>query len=148
LTTDAHLVPATRGGFGIAGKVVARTSRIFNSGVESFLGGNAVMRADVGYSPEGIVTFANLRVNAPQFRVTRGGGRYDPANGKLALTADASSRQYGPITARMSGTAADPVILIHAPRPGVGVGLADLDARIVGRGDAYAVTAKGGTTYG
>lgn len=148
LTTDAKLVPAAHSGFGIAGKVVARTSRIFNSGVESFLGGNAVMRADVGYSPEGIVTFGNVRLNAPQFRVTRGGGRYDPASGKINFTADASSRQYGPLSARMSGTATDPVILIHAPRPGVGVGLADLDARIVGRNGAYAVTAKGGTTYG
>ncbi|OJV27923.1 translocation/assembly module TamB domain-containing protein [Sphingomonas sp. 67-36] len=148
LTTDAKLVPAARGGFGITGKVVAQTREIFNSGARSFLGGNAVMRADVGYAPDGVVTFGNLRLNAPQFRVTRGQGRYELASGRLAVSADAYSTQYGPLFARVSGSATDPVVLLRAPRPGVGVGLADLNARIVGRGGAYAVTATGGTTYG
>src|SRR3546814_6504907 len=44
LTTDAHLVPGAKGGFRIAGHVVARTSQIFNSGVRGFLGGNALDR--------------------------------------------------------------------------------------------------------
>ena len=44
------------------------------TGARTFLGGNAIVRADIGYSPEGIVTFRNLRMNAPQFRVTRGRG--------------------------------------------------------------------------
>ncbi|WEK42691.1 MAG: translocation/assembly module TamB domain-containing protein [Candidatus Sphingomonas colombiensis] len=148
LTTDAKLVPAARGGFGVVGKVVAQTREIFNSGARSFLGGNAVVRADVGYSPEGLVTFANLRLNAPQFRIRRGEGHYELASGKLAATVDASSTQYGPLFARVNGSATDPVVLLRAPRPGVGVGLADLNARIVGKGGAYAVTATGGTTYG
>ena len=33
LTTDANLVPGTNGGFGIKGRVVARTEKLFNSGV-------------------------------------------------------------------------------------------------------------------
>lgn len=148
LTTDAKLVPAARGGFGIAGKVVAQTREIFNAGARGFLGGNAIMRADVGYSPDGIVTFTNLRLNAPQFRVTRGEGRYALGSGKLAASIDASSARYGPLFARVSGSASDPVLLLRAPRPGVGVGLVNLDARIVGKGGAYAVTATGGTTYG
>ncbi|MFT3975853.1 MAG: translocation/assembly module TamB domain-containing protein [Sphingomonas bacterium] len=148
LTTDAKLVPAPHGGFGIVGKVVAQTREIFSSGAKSFLGGNAVMRADVGYAPEGAVTFANLRLNAPQFRVTRGEGRYDLASGRVTASADAWSAQYGPLFARMSGSASDPVVLLRAPKPGVGVGLVDLNARVVGRGGAYAVTATGGTTYG
>lgn len=148
LTTDARLVPAARGGFGISGRIVAQTRQIFNSGARTFLGGNAVMRADVGYAPEGLVTFTNLRLNAPQFRVTHGEGRYELNNGRLAVSADAYSTQYGPLFARVSGSATDPIVLLRAPRPGVGVGLADLNARIVGRNGAYAVTATGGTTYG
>ncbi|WP_267382148.1 MULTISPECIES: translocation/assembly module TamB domain-containing protein [unclassified Sphingomonas] len=146
LTTDANLV-TTPAGFGIKGRVVATTARIFNDGARSFLGGDAVMRADVGYAPNGLITFSNLRMNAPQFRVTRGEGRYAP-NGQLLVSADAYSTQYGPLTARVSGTVNDPVVLLEAAHPGVGVGLVGLKARIVGRGGAYAVLASGGTQYG
>ena len=148
LSTDAKLVPGARGGFGITGRVVAQTKQLFNSGVRDFLGGNAVVRSDIGYSPEGIVTFANLRMNAPQFRITRGEGRFDPASGAVAVSADAYSTQYGPLTARVTGSADAPVVVLRAARPGVGVGLVNLNARIVGRGGAYAVNASGGTNYG
>ena len=148
LSTDAKLVPGARGGFGITGRVVAQTKQLFNSGVRDFLGGNAVVRSDIGYSPEGIVTFANLRMNAPQFRITRGEGRFDPASGAVAVSADAYSTQYGPLTARVTGSADAPVVVLRAAQPGVGVGLVNLNARIVGRGGAYAVNASGGTNYG
>ncbi len=148
LTTDAKLVPGAKGGFGITGRVVARTEKLFNAGVRDFLGGNAVVRADIGYSPEGVVTFSGLRMNAPQFRVTRGQGRFDPASGAVAVDADAYSAQYGPLFARVTGSATAPVVVLRAPRPGLGVGLANLNARVVGRGGAYAVVASGGTDYG
>nr|WP_052134303.1 translocation/assembly module TamB domain-containing protein [Sphingomonas sp. 37zxx] len=146
LSTDADLV-ATAGGYGIRGRVVAQTTRLFNDGVRSFLGGNATTAANVALGPDGIVRFDNLRLNAPQFRITRGAGRYDFA-GPLLVNADAISTQYGPIAARVSGTVAAPVVLLRAPRPGVGVGLSDLVANIRGQGDAYAVKATGDTDYG
>ncbi len=148
LTTDAKLVPGANGGFGITGRVVAQTKQLFNSGVRDFLGGNAIVRSDIGYSPEGIVTFRNLRMNAPKFRVTRGAGRFDPATGSVLVDADAYSTQYGPLSARVTGSADAPVVVLRAPRPGVGIGLVNLNARVVGRGGAYAVTASGGTNYG
>ena len=148
LQTDAKLVAGANGGFGITGRVVATTKQLFNDGARTFLGGNAVVRSDIGYSPDGIVTFRNLRMNAPQFRITRGQGRFDPATGSILVDADAFSTQYGPLSARVSGTATAPVVLLRAARPGVGIGLVDLNARIVGRGGAYAVTATGGTDYG
>ena len=147
LVTNAKLVTAPKGGFGITGRIVARTSQIFNAGARSFLGGNAVMRTDISYDPSGIITFRNLRLSAPQFRVTAGSGRYDPSGGIL-LNANGYSTQYGPLFARVSGTTAKPVVLLRAPRPGVGVGLANLEARIRGSGAAYAVVATGGTDYG
>ncbi|SFP36812.1 translocation/assembly module TamB domain-containing protein [Sphingomonas rubra] len=148
LSTDAKLVPGPNGGFGITGRVVAQTTQLFNDGARSFLGGNAVVRADIGYSLEGIVSFRNLRLNAPQFRVTRGEGRFDPRTGGVLVSADAFSSQYGPLSARVTGSATNPVVVLRAPRPGVGVGLTNLNARVVGRGGAYAVTASGDTSYG
>ena len=148
LQTDAKLVPGKNGGFGITGRVVATTKQLFNDGVRNFLGGNAIVRSDIGYSPEGIVTFSNLRLNAPQFRITQGAGRFDPATGAVLVSADAYSTQYGPVVTRVTGTATAPVIAVRAARPGVGIGLVDLNARIVGRNGAYAVNATGGTDYG
>ena len=147
LRTDAKLVTVASGGFGITAHVAAKTSQIFNEGARSFLGGNAAVTADVGYDPNGIITFRNLRLNAPQFRVLRGQGRYDP-KGPLLVDADAYSNQYGPLTARVTGTATKPVVLLRAARPGVGVGLVNLEAQIRGNGASYAVLAKGGTNYG
>lgn len=148
LNTDAELVTKPNGGFGIIGRVGVQTREIFNDGARSFLGGNAVAVANIGYDTDGIVTIRNVRVTAPSFRVTSGSGRYDLNTGAVAVQADANSAQYGPLFVRVSGSAASPVVNLRAPRPGVGVGLVDLDARIVGRGGAYAVNATGGTTYG
>lgn len=148
LTTDASLYAAPQGGFGIRGRVVAQTTRLFNEGIRNFLGGNVTTtRADVGVGPDGIVSFANVRMNAPQFRITNGSGRYDPA-GPLLFNADAYSTQYGPLTARVTGTVAAPQILLRAARPGVGVGLTGLEARVRGQGDRYAIQATGNTDYG
>ncbi|MGT2512900.1 translocation/assembly module TamB domain-containing protein [Sphingomonas panni] len=148
LTTDASLYAAPQGGFGIKGRVVAQTTRLFNEGIRNFLGGNVTTtRADVGVGPDGIVSFSNVRMNAPQFRITDGSGRYDPA-GPLLVNANAYSTQYGPLTARVTGTVAAPQVLLRAARPGVGVGLTGLEARVRGQGDRYAIQATGNTDYG
>lgn len=147
LTTDADLYAAPGGGWGIKGRIVGRSTRLFNSGVRDFLGGNAILSVNVGLGPSGIIEFSNLKLSAPQFAIQRGSGRYDPA-GPLLLNADGVSKAYGPMSARVTGTLYAPVIDLRMPKPGLGVGLANLEARIRGQGDAYAVTAKGGTSYG
>lgn len=148
LSTDADLYTDPNGGFGIRGRVVAQTTRLFNDGVRNFMGGNVVTtRVDVAVNPEGIVSFSNLKLNAPQFRITNGSGRYDPA-GPLLVNAQAYSNQYGPLTAQVTGSVAAPVVLLRAARPGVGIGLVNLEARVRGQGDRYAIVASGGTDYG
>jgi translocation and assembly module TamB len=147
LTTDAKLVAAPGGGWGIQGQVAGVSSKILNDGVRSFLGGNASMSVRLGLDPSGVINFSDVRLQAPDFRITRGSGRYDP-KGALLVDADGVSDQYGPISARVTGSLAAPEVLVRAPKPGLGVGLVDLEARIKGQGAAYAVLAKGGTDYG
>lgn len=147
LQTDASLYTAPNGGFGIRGRVVARTSQIFNTGARDFLGGNAIARVDLDYDPRGVINFSGLRVTAPQFRVTNGSGRYDPA-GPLLVNVDAYSNQYGPVFARVTGTLVNPVVVVRAARPGLGVGLANVQATIRGNGTRYAIVASGGSNYG
>ncbi|WP_066794448.1 translocation/assembly module TamB domain-containing protein [Sphingomonas soli] len=147
LRTDAQLFAAPGGGWGIRGQIAGETRRIFNDGAREFLGGNAVASARLSLDPRGIVTITDVRMKAPELRITRGSGRYDPA-GPILLDMDAVSNSYGPLTARVTGTLDAPEILLKASRPGLGIGLADLTAKVRGEGDAYAVTATGGTDYG
>ncbi len=147
LTTDAELYSPASGGFGIRGRVVARTARIFNDGARDFLGGNAIARVDLDYDPQGIINFSGLRVTARQFRISRGSGRYDPT-GPLLVDVDAYSTLYGPVTARVTGTLAAPVATIRAARPGFGVGLNGVVATIRGVNGRYAIVARGGSNYG
>ena len=83
LTTDAKLVTGPNGGFAIKGRVAAKTRRIFNEGARTFLGGNAFVSSNLTVGEDGRIAFDNLRLSAPQFRIMRGSGRYDP-NGAIA----------------------------------------------------------------
>ena len=147
IDTDADLKTAPRGGFEIVGNVRARSTRLFNSGVRDFLGGNATASSAVRYGTDGIVRFSGLRLSAPRLRITGGQGSYAP-NGQIRLTARANSTDYGPIGVQLAGTISDPRAVVTAERPGLGIGLANLVARVNGAPNGYRLAATGDTDYG
>jgi len=145
--TNADLKTGANGYFKLAGHVNARSTRLFNDGVRAFLGGNALIAADVGYDSNGMASVDRLNVAAPAFRLTGGSGRY-AANGAIRFNAHGNSNRYGPLDVQVGGSVARPVAHVLAARPGMGVGLANVEATIRGTGKAYAVIAKGETDYG
>lgn len=147
IDTDADLETAPNGGFAIAGRVRARSTQLFNSGVRDLLGGNAVATSDVRYGTDGIVRFANLRMTSPLLRIISGQGSYAP-NGQVRLTARANSSDYGPLGVQLAGTISDPRATLTAERPGLGIGLANLVAEINGAPNGYRLAATGDTDYG
>lgn len=147
LKTDAELYAAPGGGWGIRGQVAAETKRLTNESVRDFLGGNATASARLNLDPKGVIAVSDIRMRAPKFRILRGSGRYDPA-GPIMVNADAVSTVYGPLSARVTGSLTAPQVLLRAERPGLGIGLVNLEARVRGRGNAYAIVASGGTDYG
>ncbi|MGQ3063370.1 MAG: translocation/assembly module TamB domain-containing protein [Sphingopyxis sp.] len=147
IDTDADLKTAPRGGFEIVGRVRARSTKLLNSGVRDFLGGNATASSDVRYGTDGMIRFANLRMSAPRLRVTGGQGSYAP-NGQIRLTARANSTDYGPVGVQLAGTITDPRAVVTAARPGLGIGLANLVAKINGAKNGYRLAATGDTDYG
>jgi len=147
IDTDADLKTAPRGGFEIVGRVRARSTKLFNSSVRDFLGGNATASSDVRYGTDGIVRFSNLRLSAPRLRVTSGQGSYAP-NGQIQLAARANSTDYGPVGVQLAGTISDPRAVVTAERPGLGIGLAKLVAKINGAPNGYRLAATGDTDYG
>lgn len=147
LMTDLDLKSGKNGSFRLAGRVTARSTRIVNDSLRNFLGGDALIVADVGYGSDGVATVDRLSVAAPAFRLTNGRGRYG-ADGAIRFAASGQSNQYGPLSVDMSGTVARPLVHLRATRPGLGIGVADVDATVRGRDGIYDVQAKGGTDYG
>ena len=147
IDSDADLKTAPNGGFELAGRVRARSTRLFNSGVRDLLGGNATASSDVRYGTDGVVRFANLRLTAPLLRVVSGQGSYSP-DGRVELTARADSRSYGPLGVQLAGTISDPRATLTAARPGLGIGLTNLVARVNGAPNGYRLAATGDTDYG
>lgn len=146
ITTDVDL-KTERDGFALAGKVRARSKALFNEGVRNFLGGNAVASSDVRYGSDGVIRFANLQLAAPLLRVNGGEGSYSP-DGQIALRASAVSSQYGKVGVRVAGTISNPKAHVSADRPGLGIGLANLEADITGAAGGYRLVATGDTDYG
>lgn len=155
LEADAHLVPAAPervgGGFGLAGWLRAKTRSIDNPSVRRFLGGNAALSGAIAYSAAGVASIHGLVLRAPAFHLA-GDGVYLPS-GQIRFRATANSTPYGPLALALNGTAARPLLHLHADRPNLGVQAANVDAQIsgnlTGSGSAgYDVRATGGSAYG
>ncbi len=147
VVTDIDLDTPRRDTYRLAGTIRARSSRIYSDGVRSFLGGNSLIVADVSYSTDGVARVSRLNVSAPAFRLTSGSGTYR-TNGAIDVSARGLSNQYGPLGLDVSGTADRPIVKLAAPRPGLGIGLADFVATVKGTGRGYAVAATGESDYG
>lgn len=147
IATNMDLKTVPSGGFALVGKVRARSTRLTNAGVRDFLGGNLVASTDVNYGTDGVARFANVRLQSPNVRVTGGSGSY-AANGQITLNANAVTQQYGKVGVRVAGTIANPRATVTAERPGFGIGLANLEARITGAAGGYRLNATGDTDYG
>ncbi len=148
LVSDIDLEADANGSYRLAGTIRARSQRIFNDGAREFLGGNALIVADVSYSTAGVARLTRLNVAAPAFRLTGGSGSYAIDSGRLRFSARGSSNQYGPLAVDASGTLANPRVEIAAARPGLGVGLANVVATVNGTPSGYAIVGRGDSDYG
>ncbi len=141
--TEIELVPGPNGGFGLRGPLRVQTKRIDNESIRDFLGGNALITANLVAPGNGVYGVDNLRLKAPGAAAT-GSARYN-AEGQITASLTGNSRAYGPFTTQISGTADAPVIRVRAKRP---LMFTDVDAVIRGTSAGYDVKAKGGTAYG
>ncbi|HEX8525612.1 translocation/assembly module TamB domain-containing protein [Allosphingosinicella sp.] len=146
LTTDVDVV-ARGNGFGLSGRFVARTRRIDNASIRDFLGGSALVSANLAMNPSGSIRFDSIRVTAPLLRVTSGEGTYHP-NGRLDFRLRGNSNAYGPLTVRITGTQAAPQVSLVAANPGFGIGLRGVTATVRSTAQGWAITARGDSAYG
>lgn len=134
-------------GFALQGTVRARSTRLLNDTLESYLGGNFAASTFVNYGSDGVVRFSNLRLAAPDLTVRGGRGSWSP-DGRISLVANGTSERYGAIGVRVAGTISNPDARVTADRPDLGIGLANLDARVTGARGGYRLAMTGDTDYG
>lgn len=134
-------------GYALTGIVRARSTRLLNESVENYLGGNFAVSSQVNYGSDGIARFSNLQLNAPYLRVRGGTGMWSP-DGRIAFRATGTSEQYGALAVNVTGTIANPDAHLTAERPGLGIGLADVDAKVTGAKGGYRLNMTAGTDYG
>lgn len=144
--TNVDLKTQARG-FLLSGTVRARSTRLFNDSTREFLGGNALISANVSYGSDGIMRVTRVNVAAPQFRLTSGQGSYI-ASGGIRFAGRGYSNQYGPLTLDLSGSLAAPVAKVFAAKPGFGIGLANISAIIRGNRLGYGIITRGESDYG
>ncbi|MCJ2177431.1 translocation/assembly module TamB domain-containing protein [Novosphingobium album (ex Hu et al. 2023)] len=135
------------GGFILQGSVKAKSTKLLNDSLQSYLGGNFAASSDVRYGPDAVVRFSGLRLTAPDLRITDGDGLWAP-DGRIALNADGASERYGAIGVRVAGTIRDPDAHVTAEHPGLGIGLANVDARVTGAEGGYRLALTSHTDYG
>ncbi len=148
LDIDSHIDVVSAGsGFGLKGKVAVRTRRIDNATARDLLGGAAYASATLAMNPAGAIAVRNVRLNAPQLKITSGGGTYSP-DGRINLRANAVSAAYGALSVVVTGTIARPQVQLIAANPGFGIGLRDVRAKVSATAQGYAISATGQSNYG
>ena len=146
IRTDMDLKSEARG-FSLQGEVKAQSAKLLNDNLQTYLGGNFAASSHVRYGSDGVVRFSDLRLTAPDLRVTGGHGSWSP-DGRIALNADGTSARYGAIGVRAAGTISNPDAHLTAEHPGLGIGLANVDARITGATGGYRLALTSDTDYG
>ncbi|RIV91444.1 hypothetical protein D2V17_03050 [Aurantiacibacter xanthus] len=147
IRTDAELETEAGGGFAMKGRVNLRSTRLFNEGVRSFLGGNVTAASDVRYGADGVVRLSGLSLRSPDVRISGGSGTWSP-DGRISLDAKGTTTAYGDVGVKLTGTIANPDAVITASNPGLGIGLANLRAGVTGAPGGYHLDATGDTDYG
>ena len=147
LSTDARVARTAGGVMTLGGTFDARTTRITNSGVEKFLGGNARLGGGYALGAGGAFSLSKLSGTAPLLQLLSGDATFGPRDA-LAANITARSRDYGPLEATVSGTFDAPHAVVKAASPGLGMGIVDVVADLATTAEGYAVTGTGGSSYG
>jgi len=134
-------------GYALEGTVRARSKKLLNASLAQYLGGNFAASSHVRYGSDGVVHFSGLSLAAPLLTVNGGQGSWSPG-GQIALSAQGQSKVYGAIGVRVTGTIANPDAHVTAEHPNLGIGLANLDARVTGAKGGYRLALTGDTDYG
>ena len=146
LAARPRIVSRPGAGLALSGPVEVRLTRFDAAAVRQLTGGAAQLTGQLAIAPSGAVTLNPVALVAP--RVTLGGEAGLGAGGALSARLSGRSADYGPVALTIAGTTQQPALELRLARPGLGVGLADVAARIRPDGAGWRISARGGSDYG
>ncbi|MBT0669034.1 translocation/assembly module TamB domain-containing protein [Novosphingobium profundi] len=135
------------GAYALDGTVRAQSTKLLNDNVATYLGGNFAVSSRVQYGSDGVARFSDLALTAPLLKVRGGSGLWSP-DGRIAFRANGTSTNYGALALRVTGTIRNPDAHLTAEKPGLGIGLANLEARVTGAPRGYRLALTSDTDYG
>jgi translocation and assembly module TamB len=143
----ANLRIASEGsGARITGPVSARFLRLDNAGLNALTQGPSAITATINVAPDLSVAVTDARLTSPGLTFNASGNL--SATGAIRMTGAGTSRDYGPVAVVVGGTTKAPVIDLKLARPGLGIGLVDVEARITGAAATWNFTAGAGSDFG
>ncbi|MGL4541029.1 MAG: hypothetical protein ACRCUI_00800, partial [Polymorphobacter sp.] len=145
VTADVTIVPGARGPR-IGGRATVKATRLDNAAILDFTGGLPLISTDFDVSDDLSFEFRNGRLVAPALTLAASGSR--SASGELRISASGTSRQWGPLTLAVAGPTTAPVIDIGLAKPGLGIGVAQVSARIAAAPGGWSFDARGASDYG
>ena len=138
-------IASTTTGTGVSGPVRIRVTRLDNAAVAALTQGLPVINADMLIAGDQSITIRSARITAPGLNATATGSF---AKGILRAVGNGTSRAYGPFNLAVAGPLDNLVIDIKLAKPGVGVGLSAVTARIAASPEGWRFDAQGQTSFG
>ncbi|KAB7646194.1 translocation/assembly module TamB domain-containing protein [Polymorphobacter fuscus] len=145
VTADLRIASSPTGP-GVTGPVRIRVTRLDNAGIAALTEGLPTLTADIAVAGDQSITIRSFRLVSPGLNATGSGSL--SAKGIVRANATGVSRAYGRFTLAVAGPLAKPVIDVTLAKPGLGIGLAAVTARIAGTPQGWSFDAQGQTSYG
>ena len=130
----------------VSGPVQVRVVRLDNAGVAAITEGLPVINAEFALAGDRSIVVRSARITSPGLNASGSGTL--AANGVLRASASGTSRAYGPFTVAANGPMATPVIDLTLAKPGLGIGLAQVTARLTPVAAGWHFDTQGQTNYG
>ena len=146
LQSRLRAVPDARGGFTVAGRVMASMRRVDNATLRGLTGGLPRIEADVALGADGRLTLRNILLRSP--RLSFAGMAIRNRDGTIRLAGGGRHLQYGPYRLTVSGTPGRPTVDLVLQRPFDAAGLADVHVELRPERDGFAFRASGQSMLG
>jgi translocation and assembly module TamB len=145
--SELKVVPNPGGrGTLVTGRGRAWVRRFDNRFLAGLAGGLPQIETDLVRSPDGVIRFVNLRLTAPQVRISGSGMRR--RDGTFAFEGSGTQGTYGPFSLKLDGRIDRPQLAIRLARPNDSMGLANVLLNLDPTPQGYAYRAEGASALG
>lgn len=145
--TELKVVPGSQGrGTLLDGRGRVWVRRFDNGFLRSLAGGLPQIETRLLRSSDGIIHFENLRLTAPDIRLT--GSGYRRRDGTFYFKGSGTQRQYGPVNLVLDGNISRPKLDLALARPMDALGLEAVHVLLDPTPEGFAWRAQGGSYIG